>query len=116
MGDDGTPNDAEVGEYDWVTAAVSDAALADWLGGDYVDVEYDLPVWPPIESAQGYVSVHLSGNIQYRIGQDVYNLAAVPMLVSFSSGEGKVAFSTFRVAPNASADVMLVLQYMMYNL
>jgi hypothetical protein len=116
VGDDTVPDAAQLGEYDFVNAAVSDAALADWLGTNYVDVEYDLPVWPPIESAEGYVSVHLSGNVQYRQGQDVYNLAAVPMLASFSSGDGKVAYSTFRVARNASQDIMLVLQYMMYSL
>jgi len=62
------------------------------------------------------VSVHLTGTIDYREGTTIYTLTAVPLMVSFTSGEGKVAFATFRVAKNASADVMLALQYMMYSL
>ncbi len=116
VGDDSIPNDAQLGEYDAVNAAVSDAALAEWLGTNYIDIEYDLPVWPPIESTAGSVTSHLTGSVSYRIGTATYSLASVPLLVSFSSGEGMVAFSTFRVARNASSDMMLVLQYMMYNL
>ena len=116
VGDDTVPDDAQVGEYDLVNAAVSDAALADWLGENYVDIEYDLPVWAPIESTAGSVTEHLSGNVSYREGQNEYALASVPLLVSFTSGEGKVVYSTFRVAKNGTTDMMLVLQYMMYNL
>ncbi len=116
VGTDGTPNDAQVGDYALVEAAVSDASLADWLGSNYIDVEYDLAVWPPIEDTTGSVSTHLAGNVDYRLGTNVYTLSAVPLLVSFTSGEGKVVFSTFRLARNSSTDMMLVLQYMMYNL
>jgi hypothetical protein len=116
VGDDTIPDDAQLGEYDLVTAAISDASLAAWLGNNSIEVEYDLPVWPPMEGVDGAVTTHLSGNVSYRIGQSTYTLAAVPLLASFSSGEGKVVFSTFRVAKNGSSDMMQVLQYMMYNL
>lgn len=116
VGSDDTPDDAQVGDYDFVEAAVSDAALGDWLGSNTIDIEYDLAVWPPIEEVSGSVSVHLSGDVDYRIGTDSYTLPAVPLMVSFSDGEGKVVFSTFRLARNSSTDMMLVLQYMMYNL
>jgi len=116
VGADEVPDDAQQGEYDLVTAAISDAALADWLGSNSIEIEYDLPVWPPMEGVSGSVTTHLSGNVSYRIGQSTYTLAAVPLLASFSSGEGKVVFSTFRVAKNGSSDMMQVLQYMMYNL
>ena len=116
VGDDDEPDAAQLGEYDFVTAAVSDAAMADWLGSNYVDIEYDLPVWPPIENVSSSVSVHRIGTIDYREGTSTYTLSSVPLLVSFSSGEGRVTASTFRVAKNASTDMLLVLQYMMYNL
>ena len=116
MGEDDILDDAQVGEYGLVSAAVADAPMAEWLGSDYVQIEYDLPVWPPIQSVEPAVSVHLSGTIEYRDGTHTYSLSGVPLLVSFTSGEGRVVFSTFRVAPNASTDMMLVLQYMIYNL
>lgn len=116
VGTDDEPDAAQLGEYGFVTAAVSDSAMAEWLGSNYIDVEYDLPVWPPVESIDSAVSVHLTGTIDYREGTSTYTLSSVPILVSFSAGEGRVTFSTFRVAKNASTDMMLVLQYMMYNL
>jgi hypothetical protein len=116
VGADEVPDAAQLGEYGIVNAAVSDAALADWLDSDYTQVEFDLPVWPPIEGVADTVSVHLTGNIDYREGISVFNLNASPLLVSFTSGEGRVAFSTFRVAKNADSDIILMLQYMMYSL
>ncbi len=116
VGEDEIIDDAQVGDYGLVTASVSDASLAEWLGSDHVDIEYDLPVWPPMQSVEDYVSVHLSGSVVYQEGTNETSLPNVPLLVSFGSGDGKVVFSSFRVAKNASTDMMLVLQYMLYNL
>ncbi len=116
VGDDTVPDAAQLGEYDLVNAAVADNMLADWLDTDYIEIEYDLPVWAPIVSTSDSVSVHLVGNVAYRQGQATYNLTNSPLLVSFTSGEGKVVYSTFRVAKNASSEVLQTLQYMMYNL
>ncbi|HCH64867.1 MAG TPA: hypothetical protein DFR83_18825, partial [Deltaproteobacteria bacterium] len=82
-----------------------------------IDIEYDLPVWPPIESVdENAVTTHLEGNVSYRIGTETYELVDAPLLVSFTSGEGKVVFSTFRVAKNGTSEMMEILQYMMYYL
>ncbi|MCB9779436.1 MAG: hypothetical protein H6742_12795 [Alphaproteobacteria bacterium] len=116
VGDDNVPDAAQLGEYDLVSAAVSDASMGAWLDKDYIEVEYDLPVWPPIETASDSVSVHLRGDVTYRQGTVTRNIPTAPMLVSFGAGEGKVVYSTFRVAKNANSDVLQVLQYMMYNL
>jgi len=116
VGADEIPDSAQMGEYGVVNATVSDGALAEWLDSDYTQVEFDLPVWPPIEGVADTVSVHLTGNIEYREGTNIFPLTASPLLVSFTSGDGKVAFSTFRVAKNADSDIILTLQYMMYNL
>ena len=116
VGADEIPDAAQLGEYGMVNAAVSDAALAEWLDSDYTQVEFDLPVWPPIEGVADTVSVHLTGSIDYREGINIYTVAASPLLVSFTYGDGKVAYSTFRVAKNADADIILTLQYMMYSL
>jgi len=116
VGDDGEVDAAQVGEYGTVNAAVADASMADWLGEDHVDIDYDLPVWPPVESAGPASSIHLTGSVEYRTGTSVTTLPNVPLLASFSSGQGRVVYSSFRVATNASTDMMLVLQYMLYEL
>jgi hypothetical protein len=116
-GDDTVIDDAQVGEYDLVTSNIVDASLSDWLDSATLDIEYDLPVWPPIESVdEAAVTTHLEGNVSYRISTETFDLVEAPLLVSFTSGEGKVVFSTFRVAKNGSSEMMEILQYMMYYL
>ena len=60
-----------------------------------------------------FISLGLSPAV---LGTALIALASVPLLVSFTHGDGKVAFSTFRVAKNADSDIVLMLQYMMYSL
>lgn len=115
-GADEIPDDAQMGDFELVNAAVSDAALAEYLGETYIDIQYDLPVWPPIETVEDYVSVHLTGTVPYSDGVSDYTLTSVPLLVSFNGGQGKVVFSTFRVVPNANEYTLGILQYMMYRL
>lgn len=116
VGADEIPNDAQLGDYQLVNAAVSDSSMAEYLGKERIDIQYDLPVWPPIESVSSSVSVHLTGNVPYSDGVSEYTLTAVPLIVSYNAGQGKVVFATFRVVPNASTDLLNMFQYMMYNL
>lgn len=116
VGADEVPDDAQLGDYDTVTAVVSDTSLSEFLGTTYLDIDYDLPVWPPVENVSSSVSVHLTGTVPYSDGLSDYTLTSVPLLLSFNSGDGKVVFSTFRVVKNASDDMVATLQYMMYNL
>jgi hypothetical protein len=116
VGADEIPGEAQKGDYDTVTAAISDTSLSEFLGTSYIDVTYDLPVWPPVESVSSSVSVHVAGSVPYSEGLSDYTLTSVPLLYSFNAGDGKVVFSTFRVARNASDDIVATLQYMMYRL
>lgn len=116
VGTDAIRDDAQKGDYKMVQAAVQDANLSEYLGKQYVQVEFDLPVWPPIQNTADSVSVHLAGTVPYSDGLSSYTLASVPLLVSFNAGNGNVAFSSFRVVRNAGTDMYGVLQYMMYNL
>ena len=52
-------------------AVISDGALAAWLETDNTQVEFDLPVWPPIEGVDPTVSIHMSGPIEYRLDERV---------------------------------------------
>lgn len=116
VGADEVPDDAQKGDYEMLDAAVTDSSLSEYLGKQYITIEYDLPVWPPIETVSRTVSVHLTGTVPYSDGLSDYTLSSVPLLVTFNSGNGKVAFSTFRVVRNGNEDMLRTLQYIMYNL
>ncbi len=115
LGDDLEPNAAQLGEYASLNAAVTDDSLKEFLGSDTVEVEFDLPVWPPMVQVEPYVSVHMVGTVKYREGTQVFTLEDAPLLASFSGGSGRVAFSTFRLAANRNKDMATVFQYIMYN-
>ncbi len=116
IGADEIRNDAQLGDYEEVNAAISDTSMSEFLGKQYMSIDYDLPVWPPMEQTARSVSVHLTGSVPYSDGLNDYTLTSVPLLASFNDGDGKVVFSTFRVARNANQDMVNVLQYMMYSL
>jgi hypothetical protein len=116
VGDDRMHDAAQVGEYDTINAQVTDEALSAYIGDTTTDIDYDLPVWPPMNSVEPYVSIHLTGSVHYREGEATYTLASVPLLVSFSGGNGRVAFSTFRVAANQTEDMTYVVQYVFHEL
>jgi hypothetical protein len=116
VGADEIPDEAQKGDYELLEAAVTDASLSEYLSKQYIQIEYDLPVWPPIETTAQSVSVHLTGTVPYSDGLSDYTLSSVPLLVTFNSGQGKVAFSTFRVVRNGDTDMLRTLQYIMYSL
>jgi len=118
VNDDTLPNDAEVGGPQTVHATISDSALADWLGREdgRIDIDYDLSTWPAAVDVDDTVSVHVQGTVDVQIGPVHDTLNESPLLVSFNDGDGKVVYASFRVAANASTDMMLTLQYMMYSL
>ncbi len=118
LGKDTVPNDAEVGHPQTVDATISDSALAEWLGREdgQIDIDYDLSTWPAMVEVADSVSVHIQGSVDVQIGPAYDTVTASPLLVSFNDGDGRIVYTSFRVAANASADMLLTLQYMMYSL
>ena len=116
LGDDLVPNAAQHGDYDDVQASVIDASLAEYLKQDVINISYDLPVWPPILGVEGYVSIHLAGDVHYRYGSSEGIVPAAPLLASFSGGNGRVIFSTFRAVANQDQVKEDVIQYLLYDI
>lgn len=113
LGDDSVPEDAQVGEVGTVTAQVVDSGLASYIGQQMVEVEFDLPVWPPIESVTQPVSVMLqTDQVEYREGDDIFTLNNVPLLIGFSDGKGQVLFSSYRLSANASGPMSQTFGYL----
>jgi len=116
LGDDTYPNAAQYGDYDLVNAQVMDESLASYLNASEVEIEFDLPVWPPILTVEGYVSIHLAGNVHYKQGSSSYTLPAVPILASFSGGEGRVIFSSYRAVANQDQIKETIIQYLLFGI
>jgi hypothetical protein len=108
-GDDAVPDEAQVGDAGIVAAEVVDPDLELTLGEPQVEVNYDLPVWPVIESANNNVTVYLQGDAPWRVGLDAGVVRDAPLLVGFDDGDGRVLLSTYRNAANDSDAMLSVL-------
>ncbi len=113
LGDDTIPEDAQKGETGLVQANITDPQLAALVGTDKMEIDFDLPVWPPMESVSGDVLVHMQTNtIQYREGDDTLSLSNVPLAISFTDGQGKVVFSSYRLSANESPQMSNTFEYL----
>jgi len=114
IGDDADPGAAQLGEPTTLRVANS-TALEEAIGAEKVDVTYDLDAWPLIESVDESVTVYQTSDedVPYRIGIDQYTASDLPVLAGFSSGEGRVVFSTWRVAANTDRRGPDVFRYVM---
>lgn len=97
-GDDTTLDDAQRGLSESVTATVQDAALAEALDDNAtVELAYDYSYWTVIEGVGPETSVHLTGDLDYRVSdtEGEGQLSGVPLLVSFEDSGGLVVYSSF---------------------
>ena len=94
-----------MGTSEQVIARVHDMELQNKLGTDSVALGFDFSYWSVIQSVGDGVTVHLSGDVEYRIsGSEGYGtLEDVPLLVSFRAGGGQVIFSSFHWSSQNSA-------------
>jgi len=116
LGTDHVPDDAQKGVAQTVSASIANQVMAEWMGVDNMQVSYDLPVWPPIESVSSLSSIHLLSEVAYREEGLDLTLASSPLLVSFNGGGGKVVYSTFRFSANLSNEMLSLMQYVMFEL
>lgn len=95
----------QMGTSEKVIAYVDDTELQNKLGTDAVSLNFDYSHWSVIQAVGEDVTVHLSGDVEYRIsGSEGYGtLEDVPLLVSFRVGGGTVIFSSFPWSPQSSA-------------
>ena len=95
------PDEAQQGESGLVAGDIPDGDLADKLGSAVVEVNFDLPVWPPVISVGKGVVTHIHADtVYYREGETTLMLNNVPLLASFQAGAGRVVFSSYRLAAN----------------
>jgi hypothetical protein len=99
-GEDTKVDSAQVGLLGAVDAKVVDEALASSLEQDSVSIAYNFSNWAVIESVSEDVTIHLEGDINYRVSasEGAATKSSVPLLISFESGAGQVIFASFHWA------------------
>jgi hypothetical protein len=102
-GDDAVPDAAQVGEATTLVAEIVEDELAENLDRDELEITYDLPVWPVVESASDSVDVYLRGDAPWRRGFETGTTEDSPLLLAFDDGEGRVMFTTYRNSANNTA-------------
>lgn len=102
----------QMGTSEKVIANVIEPELQSKLGADSVSLNFDFSYWSVIQSVGEDVTVHLSGDVEYRISSsEGYGmLENVPLLVSFRAGGGQVIFSSFHWSSQNStvADIIML--------
>ena len=103
---------AQRGTSGSVVARVTDAALADALGNDQLEVFFDFSYWTVMQSVGNGVTVHMRGDVEYRPtdGSSAARLEDVPLLVSFEHEGGRVILSSFawRAQRQIVADTLML--------
>lgn len=113
-GDDGVPDDAQRGVAANVIGTVRDGDLAERLGTTTVEIEFDLPGWPPIEQSTSGVTVYVSGAVSYEDDAHVvHTIDDAPLLIGFGEGTGQLFFSSWRVAKNHGDDTAAILAFLL---
>ncbi len=103
---------AQVGISPSVIGTVTDTDMADALGADQVELNFDFSYWAVMVDAGPEANVHVRGDLEYRgeDGEGSLRLQGVPLLVSFNTdGGGKVIYSAFswRAQTQQVTDLML---------
>lgn len=114
LGDDEDPDAAQLGTPDTFRAEIVDDDMVAAVGGDRMDVSFDLDTWPLISRVGDSVTVYQRANeVTYRDGTEEFTSEDVPLLVGFQPEGGRVFFSSWRVAANSDGRGGDVLAYML---
>ncbi|MFZ9887650.1 MAG: MSCRAMM family protein, partial [Myxococcota bacterium] len=119
-GSDAAPQSAQAGAtIDSIIADVVDAGLANALGSSQLELHYPLPAWTVMESVSSAVRVFIRGNAVVNpvpLLPLSETLSNVPHTVSFSSGAGKVVYTSFHQEPGINVQMERVLQLLVFEL
>ncbi|HIA02645.1 MAG TPA: hypothetical protein EYN66_12175 [Myxococcales bacterium] len=94
-----------------VTGTVTDPVLANFLGKNTVNLNYDLGMWVVVENAAANTKIHIQGNVNM-LGQSISN---APLMLSHTPG-GKVLYTTFHNEPQMTQDMEKILNFLVFEL
>lgn len=100
-------SDPYIGDSQEITADVVDSGLAGYLGKNQAQINFDLPIWIVIDSVDSSTKVLVRGSFSTSEGQ----MNDKPIMVSFNSGSGIVAYTCFHNEAQITGDARELLLY-----
>lgn len=101
VGDDNSPNVAQLGEPGAVRASIRDDGMQEAVGANELQVQFALDTWPIAESAADGVTVYQKGDAPWRFGMEEGITSAAPLALSFTAGKGAVVYTSWTLDANA---------------
>lgn len=120
-GDDNTVDAAAWGIDGTIQASVDDSALSTFLGQSSVQLNYDLGAWVVAESAAPSTRVLVRGAVEALDNSNpflpqIVPVNSAPLLMMFEHGDGKVMYTTFHNESQTTADMDIILEFMVFEL
>lgn len=103
------PENPLIGDDQIVTADIVDPGLASFLDKPTLEINFELPLWVPVESVEDSVKVYLAADIQLMDGA-VSN--DNPLTVSFAYGNGRVVYTAYHNEGQTSEEEIKFLNYL----
>ncbi len=116
LGDDEEPDAAQLGEPETVRASIVHEGMVEAVGGDAINVNFDLDTWPLATSVAEGVKVYVRADeVPYRVGTEAYTQDRTPLAFAFTPEEdgGRVIFLSWRVAANLENRGPGILRYLL---
>jgi hypothetical protein len=107
-------NGSLVGAAQRVQAEVRDEAMAEALGGDRAELNYDLDGWAAMEAAPG-AEILIRGEYQWYRGFS-RQTASGPLATRLYDGEGEVLYTSFHNEQQTTGDMLVLLQEIILSL
>jgi hypothetical protein len=113
--DDNEPDAAQLGTPQTVTANITQPGLENVIERATMDISFDLDTWPVVKSVDSdNVQVYIQAEeVALRDGTDELSQTASPLLLDFTPGDGRVIFSSFRMASNLDGRRPAMLRYVL---
>lgn len=103
-GQDRTPNAAEVGAVDTVTATIEEPSLEDAIGANSIRILYDMETWPVAEAVGPDTEILISGAAPVREGLTLSEIPNATLALRFPVGDGSVTWTSWRQQSNLEND------------
>lgn len=116
VGDDSVAGAAFAGVSEQIQALVVDTAMANLLGGNLADINYDLDIWVGMESAASSVDVLIEGDYRVYDANNQPQPAAGPLATRFRTGAGNVTYTTFHNEVQTTIDMEHLLEDIVLSL
>lgn len=96
------------GSAGWIREArIEHSGMAAQLGAETMDIRFNLDSWSQVDATHEDVTVFITG---------LYQRERMPLAFSFDYGEGRVFYTTFHNNAQASRDMIVFIEYLVFSI